>query len=260
MMCALGKITGPFQASVSPSVNWAQQHFKRVLELKKVKALQRIGSAQTAKRRHRRGLISPTLQSGRGGTRWGQKQESAQVRVRDHRVGPPETERPEVVAEPRGWEVGGTEAARTGLGAVWRGSSFGGSARGAAGFWAGTMASRAGPRAAGTDGSDFQHRERVAMHYQMRYDSRRGALRRPRPEPGGLGERRRPCLARSLPSRAPHMPSSLLPWRPGACAHPWEAGSPPCAPLFDPPGAPRGPALPGSGVAAMLALGSLIAG
>uniref|UniRef100_A0AAA9TY42 Protein jagunal homolog 1 n=2 Tax=Bos TaxID=9903 RepID=A0AAA9TY42_BOVIN len=30
------------------------------------------------------------------------------------------------------------------------------------------MASRAGPRAAGTDGSDFQHRERVAMHYQMR--------------------------------------------------------------------------------------------
>ncbi|XP_058534497.1 protein jagunal homolog 1 isoform X2 [Ochotona princeps] len=31
------------------------------------------------------------------------------------------------------------------------------------------MASRAGPRAAGTDGSDFQHRERVATHYQMRY-------------------------------------------------------------------------------------------
>nr|BAB32013.1 unnamed protein product [Mus musculus] len=29
------------------------------------------------------------------------------------------------------------------------------------------MASRASPRAAGTDGSDFQHRERVAMHYQM---------------------------------------------------------------------------------------------
>ncbi|KAF6099601.1 jagunal-like protein 1 [Phyllostomus discolor] len=29
------------------------------------------------------------------------------------------------------------------------------------------MASRAGPRAAGTDGSDFQHRERVAKHYQM---------------------------------------------------------------------------------------------
>ena len=30
------------------------------------------------------------------------------------------------------------------------------------------MASRAGPRAMGTDGSDFQHRERVASHYQMR--------------------------------------------------------------------------------------------
>ncbi|XP_056125686.1 protein jagunal homolog 1-B [Rhinichthys klamathensis goyatoka] len=29
------------------------------------------------------------------------------------------------------------------------------------------MASRAGPRASGTDGSDFQHRERVAAHYQM---------------------------------------------------------------------------------------------
>ncbi|XP_004066597.1 protein jagunal homolog 1 [Oryzias latipes] len=29
------------------------------------------------------------------------------------------------------------------------------------------MASRAGPRAEGTDGSDFQHRERVASHYQM---------------------------------------------------------------------------------------------
>ncbi|XP_006639245.1 protein jagunal homolog 1-A [Lepisosteus oculatus] len=28
------------------------------------------------------------------------------------------------------------------------------------------MASRAGPRAAGTDGSDFKHRERVASHYQ----------------------------------------------------------------------------------------------
>lgn len=35
------------------------------------------------------------------------------------------------------------------------------------GVWFCTMASRAGPRAAGTDGSDFQHRERVAMHYQM---------------------------------------------------------------------------------------------
>lgn len=31
------------------------------------------------------------------------------------------------------------------------------------------MASRAGPRATGTDGSDYQHRERVAAHYQMRY-------------------------------------------------------------------------------------------
>uniref|UniRef100_A0A3B5MUU1 Jagunal homolog 1 n=1 Tax=Xiphophorus couchianus TaxID=32473 RepID=A0A3B5MUU1_9TELE len=30
------------------------------------------------------------------------------------------------------------------------------------------MASRTGPRASGTDGSDFQHRERVASHYQMR--------------------------------------------------------------------------------------------
>lgn len=29
------------------------------------------------------------------------------------------------------------------------------------------MASRAGPRATGTDGSDFEHRERVASHYQM---------------------------------------------------------------------------------------------
>uniref|UniRef100_A0A8C1PVT6 Jagunal homolog 1b n=1 Tax=Cyprinus carpio TaxID=7962 RepID=A0A8C1PVT6_CYPCA len=29
------------------------------------------------------------------------------------------------------------------------------------------MASRSGPRATGTDGSDFQHRERVASHYQM---------------------------------------------------------------------------------------------
>ncbi|XP_070591810.1 LOW QUALITY PROTEIN: protein jagunal homolog 1-like [Erythrolamprus reginae] len=29
------------------------------------------------------------------------------------------------------------------------------------------MASRAGPRATGTDGSDFRHRERVAEHYQM---------------------------------------------------------------------------------------------
>ncbi|XP_067266610.1 protein jagunal homolog 1-A [Chanodichthys erythropterus] len=29
------------------------------------------------------------------------------------------------------------------------------------------MTSRAGPRAAGTDGSDFKHREKVASHYQM---------------------------------------------------------------------------------------------
>ncbi|KAM9821158.1 protein jagunal homolog 1-B [Neosynchiropus ocellatus] len=29
------------------------------------------------------------------------------------------------------------------------------------------MASKDGPRASGTDGSDFQHRERVASHYQM---------------------------------------------------------------------------------------------
>ncbi|KAF7688317.1 protein jagunal homolog 1-B [Silurus meridionalis] len=29
------------------------------------------------------------------------------------------------------------------------------------------MASRAGPRVGGTDGSDFQHRERVASHYQI---------------------------------------------------------------------------------------------
>ena len=28
------------------------------------------------------------------------------------------------------------------------------------------MASRAGPRATGTDGSDFTHRERVASHYK----------------------------------------------------------------------------------------------
>ena len=29
------------------------------------------------------------------------------------------------------------------------------------------MAARAGPRAEGTDGSDFQHREKVASHYQQ---------------------------------------------------------------------------------------------
>ena len=33
------------------------------------------------------------------------------------------------------------------------------------------MASREGPRATGTDGSDFKHRERVAAHYQMRWVS-----------------------------------------------------------------------------------------
>uniref|UniRef100_A0A8C5NWT0 Uncharacterized protein n=1 Tax=Jaculus jaculus TaxID=51337 RepID=A0A8C5NWT0_JACJA len=32
------------------------------------------------------------------------------------------------------------------------------------------MASRAGLRVAGTEGSDFHPRERVAMHYQMRYE------------------------------------------------------------------------------------------
>uniref|UniRef100_A0A8C5BTM7 Uncharacterized protein n=1 Tax=Gadus morhua TaxID=8049 RepID=A0A8C5BTM7_GADMO len=31
------------------------------------------------------------------------------------------------------------------------------------------MASREGPRAMGTDGSDFNHRERVAAHYQLRW-------------------------------------------------------------------------------------------
>ena len=30
------------------------------------------------------------------------------------------------------------------------------------------MASRKGPNVVGTDGSDFQHRERVATHYQDR--------------------------------------------------------------------------------------------
>lgn len=30
------------------------------------------------------------------------------------------------------------------------------------------MTSRAGPRAAGTDGSDFKHREKVVPRYQMR--------------------------------------------------------------------------------------------
>ncbi|KAG5833289.1 hypothetical protein ANANG_G00274360 [Anguilla anguilla] len=39
--------------------------------------------------------------------------------------------------------------------------------RGFLGKQVSTMASRAGPRAAGTDGSDFAHREKVASHYQM---------------------------------------------------------------------------------------------
>uniref|UniRef100_A0A183V2P0 Protein jagunal-like protein n=1 Tax=Toxocara canis TaxID=6265 RepID=A0A183V2P0_TOXCA len=33
-----------------------------------------------------------------------------------------------------------------------------------------TMSSRSGPRAAGTDGTDFRHRQRVAAHYQYRCD------------------------------------------------------------------------------------------
>lgn len=53
-----------------------------------------------------------------------------------------------------------------------------------------TMASRAGPRAAGTDGSDFQHRERVAVHYQMRYEVSQEHRGLPREEPAGPGKRR----------------------------------------------------------------------
>ncbi|TRZ01461.1 hypothetical protein DNTS_013966 [Danionella cerebrum] len=34
------------------------------------------------------------------------------------------------------------------------------------------MASHVGPRAAGTDGSDFKHREKVASHYQMSASSK----------------------------------------------------------------------------------------
>lgn len=45
------------------------------------------------------------------------------------------------------------------------------------------MASRGGPRATGTDGSDFQHRERVASHYQMRWVS---PLSPPLPPPGAV--------------------------------------------------------------------------
>uniref|UniRef100_A0A8D2LJ76 Uncharacterized protein n=1 Tax=Varanus komodoensis TaxID=61221 RepID=A0A8D2LJ76_VARKO len=40
------------------------------------------------------------------------------------------------------------------------------------------MASRAGPRTAGTDGSDFRHRERVAEHFQMRWGNSGGPLSR----------------------------------------------------------------------------------
>lgn len=49
-----------------------------------------------------------------------------------------------------------------------------------------TMASRAGPRAAGTDGSDFQHRERVAVHYQMRYEVSQEHRGLPREDPHGV--------------------------------------------------------------------------
>lgn len=86
----------------------------------------------------------------------------------DHRVGPPGTERPEVVLTELCGYWGGRAGAAPGGFAGGRGS-----ARRPSGSWAGQMASRAGPRAAGTDGSDFQHRERVAMHYQMRYEVRR---------------------------------------------------------------------------------------
>ncbi|NXT28338.1 JAGN1 protein, partial [Syrrhaptes paradoxus] len=55
------------------------------------------------------------------------------------------------------------------------------------------MASRGGPRAAGTDGSDFQHRERVASHYQMRWVSPRCGARGQAP-PQAL------TAPRSLPS------------------------------------------------------------
>ncbi|TRZ21918.1 hypothetical protein HGM15179_005207 [Zosterops borbonicus] len=56
------------------------------------------------------------------------------------------------------------------------------------------MASRGGPRAAGTDGSDFQHRERVASHYQMRWVS-------PVPGPGEHTPPQQALMApRSLPS------------------------------------------------------------
>ena len=151
-----------------------------------------------------RGVARPfpaPRRGGRGGAGrdWVKREES------DHRVGPPETEGPEVhLREPWvGWGSG-AETARTEA----AGSS--GSEWGAPGFGVGPMASRAGPRAAGTDGSDFQHRERVAMHYQMRYEVRRGALRLPRQ---GLGSDA-PGLKAFTPWPAPgHLPSPLLPWR-----------------------------------------------
>lgn len=31
------------------------------------------------------------------------------------------------------------------------------------------MSSRFGPRATGTDGTDFKHRQRIAAHYHYRY-------------------------------------------------------------------------------------------
>lgn len=68
-----------------------------------------------------------------------------------------------------------------------------------AGLGAGIMASRAGPRAAGTDGSDFQHRERVAMHYQMRYGRGRGAEARGEPRAVTPGLSRSP--GRKWPKR-----------------------------------------------------------
>ncbi|KFO38344.1 protein jagunal homolog 1 [Fukomys damarensis] len=85
----------------------------------------------------------------------------------NHRVAPPRgIERPEVLlASGAVSELRELEAGR--LRFSWLCRYRVRSECGAPGFWSGTMASRAGPRAAGTDGSDFQHRERVATHYQM---------------------------------------------------------------------------------------------
>ncbi|XP_029100106.1 protein jagunal homolog 1 isoform X1 [Monodon monoceros] len=80
------------------------------------------------------------------------------------------------------------------------------------------MASRAGPRAAGTDGSDFQHRERVATHYQMRYEVRRGARRAWDATPA------RPQGLAPQPAHA-NLPSPLLLRRPGAGPQSREAPS-----------------------------------